>query len=193
MEARGWRDRGYFVTALSSPAKALTSPPRLAVIADTCHAPWAPTNREANRLGTREGRGFVCGLHRQVPQLAKRVAQLCGTVDHDAPSRAEQHGREHFQPIAPAAQTRAALLRLRGHSPWGKGAFGFLDRHVDPNVDPVVRLDERHAVLQIGARIETGGTAERGCAKLQVRHALKAEGAQRPSRQAMADQVPAPV
>src|SRR5246500_3525051 len=99
MEARGWRDRGYFVTALSSAAKALTSPPRLAVIADTCHAPYAATNREANRLGTREGRGFVCGLDRQVPQLAKRVAQLCGTADRVAPSRAEQHGRAHLHPI----------------------------------------------------------------------------------------------
>src|SRR5882757_4941984 len=114
--------------------------------------------------------------------------QLHGTVDYDATSHAEQHGRKHLQPVASAAQARTAVLRLSGHSPGCKCLFRLLDGHVDPDVDLVVRLDERHAVPQIGAWIEVDGTAEGRTAKLQVRHPIEAEGAQRSSRQAMADQ-----
>ena len=149
--------------------------------------------KSSNHSTTREGRGLVCGLDGQAPQLAKRITQLRGAVDHDAPSQAEEHGRKHFQPIASAAQTRTAFLRLSGHSPRRKGMFGLLDGHVDPDIDLVVRLDERHAVLEIGTGIEIGGPAEGGSAKLQVRRAIEAESAQRLSRQAMADQVPSPV
>ena len=81
-----------------------------------------------------------------VPSLAKRITQLQGMLDHDTPPHAEQHGREHFQPIAPAAQTRTASQRLSGHSPRRKCLFRILDGHVDPDIDLVVRLDERHAV-----------------------------------------------
>ncbi len=97
-------------------------------------------------------------------------------------SRRSRPQRSRVPPSCPSVATRK-----------GKAAFGFLDRHVDPHIDLVVRLDERHVLALVVVSIEVLRTAEGDGAEIEVRHSVEAERSQRLPRQAMAEQVPAPV
>src|SRR5215472_2339249 len=139
-------------------------------------------------------RGRIIGsLSRLARQFSKGFAQLCRAADNNPASCAEQHRSKHLQSVASAAQPCAVLLLLSSNSPERKRTFCFLDWHIDPHVDLIIRLNERHGALKVSARIEGSRTAKSGVADLQVGYAIEPKRAHCLPRQAMADQVPTAV
>jgi hypothetical protein len=133
------------------------------------------------RARTRRGTCAFC-------ERCKSLSQYLRLTHYEWAANAQQHCRETFETVTPAPHDSPTVLFAHRSPVKGKVGTRFRRRQVQPHLDRELRLNERHALVQMRLHVKIGRTFEALFANFRPRDPIEAKGSKILAEQAMADQ-----